>query len=181
MLKLLALGSKLSGSKKMSREQKMLLFLMKIKLNLSFTVLGALFCVCDGTAGHWFYHVKDKMTELAKIGVWWFDRGTVNARMPKTFRELYPKCRCTIDCTELFTQKPGKQRQRVQMYSTYKSHFTIKYLIGCAPSGETTFISRGFGGRTTDFEITCQSGFIDLIEVGDVILADKVMDFRIRY
>ena len=73
-----------------------------------------------------------------------------------------------------YFQKPGSQHQRVQMYSSYKSHFTLKYLIACAPSGETTFISRGFGGRTTDFEITTQSGFIDLVEAGDLILADKV-------
>lgn len=130
-----ALGSSLKGSKKMSREQKLLLFLMKIKLNLSFTVLGALFCVCDAVAGHWFYHVKDRMVELARIGVYWMDRETVKARMPQSFRDLYPSCRCIIDCTEIFTQKPGKQRQRVQMYSTYKSHFTLKYLIACAPSG----------------------------------------------
>ena len=67
------------------------------------------------------------------------------------------------------------------MYSTYKSHFTLKYLIACAPSGETMFISRGYGGRTTDFEITCQSGFIDHVEVGDVVLADKVVYFEFMY
>ena len=35
------------------------------------------------------------------------------------------------------------------------------------------FVSPGFGGRTTDMEITVKSGFIDLVERGDVILADK--------
>ena len=39
------------------------------------------------------------------------------------------------------------------------------------PLGETVFISRGYGGRTTDTEIIVQSGFLDLIKVGDVILA----------
>lgn len=36
-----------------------------------------------------------------------------------------------------------------------------------------TFISRSYGGRITDTELTVQSGFLDLIEIGDVILADK--------
>ncbi len=63
--------------------------------------------------------------------------------------------------------------QRVRMFSHYKNRFTIKFLIGCAPSGEVTFISRGFGGQTTDTEITTQSGFMDQIEEDDTILADK--------
>ena len=58
-------------------------------------------------------------------------------------------------------------------YSSYKGRFTIKFLIGIAPSGETTFVSKGFGGRATDAEVTVKSGFLDLLESGDVIMADK--------
>ena len=49
----------------------------------------------------------------------------------------------------------------------------MKFLVGCAPSGEVTFISEMFGGRTTDTEITIQSGFINLVEPLDEILGDK--------
>ena len=58
-------------------------------------------------------------------------------------------------------------------YSHYKSHYTLKILVACAPHGEITFISPAFGGRTTDSEITNQSGFLSLIEPNDTILADK--------
>jgi hypothetical protein len=168
-----AVGSEVKNSRKLTREQKMALFLMKLKLNLSFTVLSALFCVRGETASLWFYSTLQAMATLARKGVWWFDRATVKARMPAAFCALYPNARCTIDASEIHCQKPSSRKQRVQMYSHYKSTFTVKFLVGCAPSGEVTFISRAFGGRTTDTEITVQSGFVDLVEPGDVILADK--------
>lgn len=62
---------------------------------------------------------------------------------------------------------------RAMMYSTYKSGFTIKYLVGIAPSGAITFISTGFGGRTSDGIIVNSSGFLKLIEPGDEVMADK--------
>ena len=44
----------------------------------------------------------------------------------------------------------------------------------CSHSGEITFVSKAFGDRTTDCELTVNSGFIDLVEPGDLIMADKV-------
>ena len=49
----------------------------------------------------------------------------------------------------------------------------MKFLVACAPSGEITFISKMFGGRTTDTEITIKSGFIHLVEAQDEIMGDK--------
>ena len=59
------------------------------------------------------------------------------------------------------------------MYSNYKSSFTMKFLIGIAPSGLITFLSKSYGGRVTDCHLTTESGFLNLLEPGDVVLADK--------
>lgn len=39
--------------------------------------------------------------------------------------------------------------------------------------GMISFISVGFGGRTRDKFVSEKSGFLDLIEVGDVVMADR--------
>lgn len=42
-----------------------------------------------------------------------------------------------------------------------------------APNGCITFLSKPFGGRSSDAFITTQSNFLQLLEDGDKVLADK--------
>ena len=93
--------------------------------------------------------------------------------MPPSFKALFPHTRVIIDCSEIHIQKPKGIQSRVQMYSSYKGGYTIKFLVSISPSGEITFISKTFGGRATDTEITTQSGLLELLERGDQVLADK--------
>jgi len=160
-------------STKLSDEESLLLLLMKLKLNLSFAVLASHFNVSEKTARRCFYLTLDLVYEAVKDYIVWLDKSTIQARLPASFKALFPNARVIIDASEIECQRPSTQHQRVQMYSNYKSRFTVKFLLGIAPSGEITFVSKAFGGRTTDTEITIKSGFIDLIEPGDVVLADK--------
>ena len=93
--------------------------------------------------------------------------------MPSCFKETYPTCRVIIDYTEFKVEEPPEVPQRVHFYSHYKKGFTIKVLVGCTPAGKISFVSKCFGGRSTDAQITNKSGFLKLLEPNDLILADK--------
>ena len=60
-----------------------------------------------------------------------------------------------------------------QTWSSYKHHNTIKYLISVTPQGTISFISKAWGGRTSDKKITEDSGYLNKLNVGDVVLADR--------
>ena len=62
---------------------------------------------------------------------------------------------------------------RSKTYSDYKKHNTVKFLIGITPCGSISFLSRCWGGRVSDKNLTQQSGFFEYIEPGDTILADR--------
>lgn len=61
---------------------------------------------------------------------------------------------------------------RAQTWSNYK-HNNTKYLVGITPAGAVSFLSKGCGGRVSDKQITLESGFLDLLEPRNEILADK--------
>ena len=96
--------------------------------------------------------------------------------MPQIFKDLYPRTRCIIDCSEIFIERPCAYQARAQTYSSYKKHNTVKFLIGITPCGAISFLSKCWGGRATDRCITQNSGFLRLIDHGDVILADRGFD-----
>ena len=48
--------------------------------------------------------------------------------------------------------------------------------IACTPSGGAAFISKVHEGAISDKEITKKSGFLENIEPGDVVLADRGFD-----
>ncbi|XP_068729058.1 uncharacterized protein [Montipora capricornis] len=56
---------------------------------------------------------------------------------------------------------------KVQSYTTYKG------LVGISPNGSVTFVSSLFQGSVSDKEITRQSGILNLLEEGAVVMADK--------
>ena len=158
--------------KKLSAQNRLLLFLMKMKLGIPFTALACIFSVSHTNVSDIFFSVLETIFLSTKNWLFWPSKEAIRQTMPLAFNN-YPNCRAIIDCFELKCDTPPTVEQRVLMYSSYKSSFTAKYLIAISPSGLITFISKGYGGRSSDSFITNDSGFLNLIEPGDMVMADK--------
>lgn len=63
----------------------------------------------------------------------WPQREVSTSNMPSLFKELYPKCRVIIDCSEVFIETLSYFEARSKRYSNYKKHNTSKFLLGIAP------------------------------------------------
>ena len=83
-----------------------------------------------------------------------------------------------IDCFEMFIERPSNLMARSQTWSQHKHHNTIKYLIGITPQGSVSFISKGWGGRTSDKYVTNNSGVLNKLLPEDVVLADRGFDIQ---
>ena len=68
---------------------------------------------------------------------------------------------------------PTSFRSQSAKFSSYKHHNTAKSLVGIAPNGAVTFISDLYAGRTTNKQLTRDSGLYTLLEQGDSVMADR--------
>ena len=104
---------------------------------------------------------------------WWLSRERIQATMPQVFRDKYPDTRVIIDATEIFVQQPSDKEMQSALFSSYKHHSTVKGLIGIAPMGMITFVSRLYNGAISDVQLTKDCGILQKLEPGDSVMADR--------
>lgn len=103
----------------------------------------------------------------------WPSMDDIVKHSPPSFNLHYPNTRVVIDCTEVRVQVPSSLLLQSQMYSNYKSNTTLKALVGITPHGAICFVSSLYTGSISDKELTKCSGFLDLLEGNESIMADK--------
>ena len=74
--------------------------------------------------------------------VTWPRREEPRKALPACFRESFPKRSVIIECFEIFIEKPADLTARAQTYTSYKSHNTVKILVGITPQGAISYISK---------------------------------------
>ena len=91
---------------------------------------------------------------------------------PSSFSE-FTSCRIVIDCTDVEIAAPGLMSQQNATYSSYRGMHSYKVIVGVAPNAVITFISKLYPGSISDKAIVQQSGLLNHLVAGDMVLADK--------
>ena len=146
--------------------------LVKLRHNVPMNDLAYRLHVTEATVSKFFHKWLDVMYNNLKQLIIWPDSETLRQNLPSMYHTNFARVKCIIDCFEIFIERPVAFTARAATYSSYKKHNTVKVFISIAPTGAITFISSAWGGRVSDELITQQCGFLNLIDPGDVILAD---------
>ena len=154
--------------------QEFIIVLMKLRLNVPFQDLAYRFSISVSTASRIFsYWIRIMDARLSPL-VYWPERHQLWHTMPMCFKYSFGnKVTVIIDCFEVFIEKPSNLLARAQTFSSYKHHNTIKILIGITPQGTICYVSKAWGGRTSDKHITENCGFLEKLLPGDLVMADR--------
>ena len=149
------------------------LTLCKIRINLSFSILGIFFGISEGQASRAFHKTLPILYEVMKHFIIQFKSEDILKNLPIAFRCNYSKTENIIDCFEIEIEKPSDSLHQSLTYSSYKHCNTVKYLISSTPNGFVNFISRGYGGRASDLAITQDCTFLETLSQGKGVMADR--------
>ena len=150
-----------------------LLTLMKLRLNVGDKDLAFRFGISQASVSRYINKWLDVLSIKLAFLIHWPERQELLKTMPSDFRKHFKKCVIIIDCFEVFIERSTSLMARVQTFSNYKKHNTIKFLIGISPQGFIAFISKGWGGRVSDVYLTENCGILEKLLPGDMILADR--------
>ena len=158
----------------LTKFQKLVLVLMRLRLNLGVQDLGYRFNVTPSCVSKIFLDTIHVMCTRMKPLILWPEREQLQISMPMEFRKYFGvKVSIIIDCFEIFIERPSNLLARAETWSNYKHHNTVKYLIGITPQGVISFLSKGYGGRVSDKYLAEDCGLLQNLLAGDVVLADR--------
>lgn len=144
----------------------MVLTLMRLRRGIDNTAFGNLFGIQPSTVSNFLYRELNFLIS-------WPTKDQVSKGLPKCFK-FYPKTWCIIDCTEFFVQKSSlPSSQRITSTCSYKHHITFKSLVGISPTGSFCFYLVYLLVVFLIKEIVEHSGFLNKVEHGDNIIADR--------
>uniref|UniRef100_A0A8C6WYM0 Transposase n=1 Tax=Neogobius melanostomus TaxID=47308 RepID=A0A8C6WYM0_9GOBI len=151
---------------------ELLLFLMYLSLGQPLRDLAERFGIHQTTVSRIITTWANFLYQLLGGKRLWLPREKVQARLPAEFAS-YPDTQVVLDCTEIYYQTPSDLLSQSEVFSTYKSHSTLKAMIGMAPHGAVTFVSALFAGSMSDRDIFKQSGIIKVLQPDMAIMVDK--------
>ncbi|GBG34608.1 Hypothetical Protein FCC1311_108292 [Hondaea fermentalgiana] len=160
----------------LSLEDRILLTLMILRLNLSQVVVGSLFSLSQSTVSRNFEFGIMTMYFCFKIAFPSMSAEMLEDTCPSEVSKRFGNHTISyiLDATELEIQVPDNPEAQSATWSEYKSRNTVKLLIAVSACGFIGWVSKAYPGEISDPLITECSGFYDeCVFPGQTIVADK--------
>ncbi|XP_077994995.1 uncharacterized protein LOC144448593 [Glandiceps talaboti] len=156
----------------LSTFEAFVLVLVRLRRGMDMEHLADNFGTSSTTVSRYCVTWIDFLSKELSFLIKWPARDQIRSSLTNTFRH-YKATSAIIDCTEFFIQKPSLPSSQRITWSSYKHHNTLKTLIAISPTGAFTFVSDLWSGSISDRKIVQACGFLEKIQQGDDVMADR--------
>lgn len=106
-------------SHRLNVKERIILTITKLKLDLSYVTLGALFNISGQLCKTYFFDTLTVLSSVLKSCIYFPSAEEISKNLPKCFRK-FQNCIVVLDCTEIIVQTPKCLCCRIKFYSQYK-------------------------------------------------------------
>lgn len=149
------------------------LVLMKVKQDRKLSFLADDFGISRSYAGKLFARYVPVLANALGQLIKWPSDEIIERHLPLAFKARFRSVSAIVDCLEIEIEKPGSVLQQACSWSQYKGCNTLKYFISITPNGLISFVSCGYGGRTSDMQVIQDCGFLAHLKPGMSVIADE--------
>lgn len=160
---------------------RMFMTLLRLRRGVPIGDLALLFASSTGFVSECvFVWIRFMALQFRRLEKFMFLSRHAQKNKPQVFTP-FPNLRVIIDATEFSIQTSKNFRLQSKTFSTYKGRNTVKVLVGISLCGGISFLSSAFDGSISDKEIVLQSGFMDYLEPGDAVMADRGFNMEAEF
>jgi hypothetical protein len=158
-----AFGEKIKlDLEELGHNEQLLLFLMKLRLNLQFDDLAIRFDVSKKSAVKAFDFWLNKAPGFFGEIVCWLPNEKIVSTMPDSLKARFPDTTCIISTTEISIQRAKNLKEK---------HNNVKFLVAISPLGHYMFVSPAYEVRASDKYVVSSSGFLERLQPGMEVMA----------
>ncbi|KAI3368219.1 hypothetical protein L3Q82_007946 [Scortum barcoo] len=159
--------------KKLPLIDEFFMFLCRVAAGLQEKTLSSIFEVSFSTVSRIIVTWTRYLYQILGSLPLWMTREQVQATTPENLQLYCPAVRLVLDCTEIHCEAASSLSQQSEIFSNCKNHTTFKGLIGVAPCGAITFVSKLYTASFSDTAMTQKSQILQLLQPGDGVMASR--------
>ncbi|KAJ8673082.1 hypothetical protein QAD02_004343, partial [Eretmocerus hayati] len=159
-----------------SPRERIVLCLVKLRLNLSFKCLSFFFNMTQKSCYETFVYMVQLLSEILGTFICW-PKYEQSQESSSKFSGDLSKTRAVLGYIEILTGKFDCLRCEVNMFAGDKRYGLVKFLVSATTCGCVSFVSKAYGGRAPNKDILKQSCLLDNLDPSrDLVLVDKDLD-----
>lgn len=155
-------------------EERIILCLIKLRLNISFRSLTNMFYLTEEVCKKLFFFTLQSLKAVLKSAIYWPTKDEIVITMPESVED-FKKTTVVVDSNEVTVESPICPTCRLVAVN-YEGSETLKFLLGFANSGLITYVGKAQHLRASNETVTDENYISKVLTPNrDAIMTDGVL------